>query len=156
MLKVEDIHSDDINWVDWNKNNSNLLLTGSSDNTVSIIDIRNCKSIKYFDQHQESVNYVKWSPFNEKIFASAADSLMLWNLNNEGNELVFNHWGHVGPIIDFDWNWADPWTWMTTSDDSDSTIAHDEGSFHIFRPLSLIVDDFDKSVEELTKVMQDT
>lgn len=93
------------------------MLTGSSDYTVSIVDIRNCKSIKYFDQHQSSVNYVKWSPYKENVFASSGDSLMLWNLKNEGNELIFNHCGHVGPIIDFDWNWADEWTLMSTSDD---------------------------------------
>ena len=51
-LKIDEIHSDDINCVDWNPHNSNLLLAGSSDHSVSVIDIRNSKCINYFDQHQ--------------------------------------------------------------------------------------------------------
>jgi WD40 repeat protein len=116
-LKVEDIHSDDINCVDWNRHDENLLLTGSSDFTVSIVDIRNCKSIKYFDQHSSSVNYVKWSPFKENVFASAGSTLMIWDLNSEGSELIFNHLFHSGPIVDIDWNFADEWTLLSTSDD---------------------------------------
>ena len=38
--KIDDIHSDDINCIDWNPHNHNLLLAGSSDHSVSIIDLR--------------------------------------------------------------------------------------------------------------------
>jgi len=153
-LKIENIHTDDINWIDWNKFNENLLLTGSSDFTVSVVDIRNCKPIKQFDQHKSSINYVKWSPFKEHMFASSGTSLMLWNLKTEGSELMFNHTSHVGPVIDFDWNYADEWSFISTSDDWESVVIHDEGSLQMYRPLDLIVDDFDVALKRLTQSME--
>ena len=40
MAKViEGVHDDDINTIDWSPHDQNLLLTGSSDKTVSLIDL---------------------------------------------------------------------------------------------------------------------
>ncbi|CAI2367505.1 unnamed protein product [Moneuplotes crassus] len=141
VMKIDEIHSDDINCVDWNPHDHNLLLAGSSDHSVSLIDIRNGKCINYFDQHKSEVSYVQWSPFKENIFASSGDSLMIWDLKRQGEELMFHHCGHVGPIVDFDWNFEDEWSMMSTSEDSDSIVMHDEGSFQLYRPLDLIVGD---------------
>lgn len=66
---------------------------------------------------------------------------MIWDLKKQGEELMFHHWGHVGPIVDFDWNFEDEWSMMSTSEDSDSIVMHDEGSFQLYRPLDLIVGD---------------
>lgn len=153
-LKVEDIHSDDINWVDWNPNNPNLLLTGSSDFTVSIVDIRKGKPIKYFDQHKSSVNLLKWSPFKANVFASTGYSLMIWDLNREDDELILNHWGHVAPIVDFDWNWADEWSIMSTSDESDTVVFHEDGSLQLFRPIDLITDDLETAAKSFNEWLE--
>ena len=36
---IEGVHEDDINTVDWSPHDPNLLLTGSSDRTVTLIDL---------------------------------------------------------------------------------------------------------------------
>ena len=44
ILKLLNVHSDDINTVDWSKINPNLVATGSNDNKVCVIDIRKLSS----------------------------------------------------------------------------------------------------------------
>lgn len=41
QFEMADIHSDDINCVDWSVRNEYYVATGSSDGTAALIDIRN-------------------------------------------------------------------------------------------------------------------
>jgi hypothetical protein len=48
----------------------------------------------------------------------------MWDLkqpSNSKDEIVFKHAGHVGQIVDFEWNENSPWSVMSASDDIDST-----------------------------------
>ena len=40
LFKINGAHSDDINCIDWNQKDENLIVTGSSDTTANIIDLR--------------------------------------------------------------------------------------------------------------------
>ena len=40
MQKLEGVHSDDINCCDWSSLDSNMVLTGSNDTKVALLDVR--------------------------------------------------------------------------------------------------------------------
>ena len=44
MTKLINVHSHDINTVDWSRVNPNLICTGSNDNKVCVVDIRKLSS----------------------------------------------------------------------------------------------------------------
>lgn len=82
-------HNDNVNSVDLNPINNNLILTGSSDKTIGLWDIR-CLSQKYysFEHHKDEVLTVKWNRKIETIFAtgSADHRLNIWDISKIGNE----------------------------------------------------------------------
>jgi len=51
-----------------------LFLTGSSDSTISLWDLRNLnKKLHSFNNHNGEVYKVEWSPHSEVIFGSCSD-----------------------------------------------------------------------------------
>ena len=50
---------------------------------------------------------------------------------------MFKHAGHVGQIVDFEWNEAAPWSFISASDDIDQPILG--SSLQLFRPLDLLL-----------------
>lgn len=63
----------------------------------------------------------------------------LWRSNvGEESQLMFNHLGNYGPIVDFDWNKDDPWSIFATTDDTEALDVTD-GCLSLFRPNSIIL-----------------
>lgn len=62
---------------------------------------------------------MKFSPFSPHYLASSSvDSLNIWDLReNDENSLFFKHIGHVGSVVDFDWNKESNWSLISASDD---------------------------------------
>lgn len=118
---------------------------------VSILDVRKITSevlpdksalcpavVKQLVGHTSSINVVRFSPFSKDYLASSGDSLIIWDLAQ--SNILFKHAGHVGQIVDFEWNEHAPWSIMSASDDIDSTaIALGACSLQLFRPLDLLV-----------------
>ena len=45
---------------------------------------------------------VRFSPFSKDYIASSGDAQIMWDLRTQ--EVLFKHAGHVGQIVDFEWN----------------------------------------------------
>ncbi|KAJ4806967.1 Transducin family protein / WD-40 repeat family protein [Rhynchospora pubera] len=143
IVKVEKAHDDDLHCVDWNTHDTNLILTGSADNTVRIFDRRNLTAggvgspIYKFEGHNAPILSIQWCPDIASVFASGAEDgfLNIWDYDKVGNDkettrakarpappgLFFQHGGHRDKIVDFHWNPAEPWTIASISDDVAST-----------------------------------
>ena len=83
-----DAHDAEINSIHFNPFNEYLFLTGSSDTTVGLWDMRNLsKKLKSLESHNGEVFKVEWSPHNEYIFASCSDDrqVIVWDLSNIGS-----------------------------------------------------------------------
>lgn len=148
---MDDLHSSDINTVDWSGLNQNLIATGSNDTLVKIIDTRKAYQfapnsvVKVLEKHQAKVQTVKFSPFDSRYLASTGDSIIIWDLGldfeNQANfkeeqkrsdsysssgsseeNIILNHIGHIGTVSDFDWNPVMPWIIMSASDDSETFV----------------------------------
>jgi len=117
-----DAHSHEVNSVDFNKQEQNLLLSGSSDKSVGVWDIRNMRvKLASLEYHNEAVYGVKWAPFSGSLLASFGNDrrVLIWDLSKIGSpqseeeakdgppELLFVHAGHTARISDFGWNLND-------------------------------------------------
>mmetsp|Transcript_19322 Transcript_19322/g.24586 ORF Transcript_19322/g.24586 Transcript_19322/m.24586 type:complete len:556 (+) Transcript_19322:13-1680(+) len=142
VSKVSNAHKDDINCCSINKINPNYVLTGSSDTTIKLLDLRKLGSghinimedasaiVHVFEHHTTSVLNVKWSPNDSRYFSSTSEEipLCIWDtkIKNDTDiigepELLFRHMGHKAPVVDFAWNSniEEPWLFTTVSDSSD-------------------------------------
>eukprot|EP00347_Sterkiella_histriomuscorum_P008918 403343245 len=155
VQKAVRVHQDDINTVDWSKVDCNLVATGSNDKKVVLIDIRKltqesnehsgtapCPAIvRTLEGHQSSINVVRFSPFSADYIASSSEALFIWDLRNQSQNdpIFFKHAGHVGQIVDFEWNGKQSWSFISASDDIDQPLLG--SSLQLFRPLDLLLMD---------------
>mmetsp|Transcript_43529 Transcript_43529/g.42011 ORF Transcript_43529/g.42011 Transcript_43529/m.42011 type:complete len:99 (-) Transcript_43529:178-474(-) len=98
-MKLQNLHKVDINSVDWSNCDSNYVVTGSTDKNVHIVDIRKTGSdsvVRKLSYHQNSINVVKFSPFSKDFVASSGDKLLIWDLKDQEDALLFNHAEHLG------------------------------------------------------------
>ena len=84
-IKIEKIHEDDINCVDWNILNENYIASGSSDGMCSVIDMRMRKILYQIKNNenkgmQKSVQCVSFCDFDENILGVGSDSLRIYNM----------------------------------------------------------------------------
>ncbi|XWS16226.1 hypothetical protein CRYUN_Cryun34aG0067000 [Craigia yunnanensis] len=115
-VKVEKAHNADLHCVDWNPHDTNIILTGSADNTVHMFDRRNLSSggvgspVHIFEGHSAAVLCVQWSPDKSSVFGSSAEDgiLNIWDHEKIGKKqdtaglkapnappgLLFRHAGH--------------------------------------------------------------
>ncbi|KAJ3694985.1 hypothetical protein LUZ60_000362 [Juncus effusus] len=168
VIKVEKAHEADLHCVDWNSHDTNLILTGSADNTVKLFDRRKLISnggsapVHEFEGHDSAVLCVQWCPDKSSVFGSSAEDglLNIWDHNKVGEKregrasaappgLFFKHAGHRDKVVDFHWNSSDPWTIVSVSDDADSTGGG--GTLQIWRVSDLIYREEEMVVAELEK-----
>ncbi|PKI49068.1 WD-40 repeat-containing protein MSI4-like [Punica granatum] len=168
-VKVEKAHNADIHCVDWNPHDSNLILTGSADNSIHMFDRRNLTSdgvgspVYKFEGHKAAVLCVQWSPDKSSVFGSSAEDglLNIWDYEKVGKKmeggtkssapagLFFQHAGHRDKVVDFHWNAYDPWTMVSVSDDCDTTGGG--GTLQIWRMSDLIYRPEEEVLAELEK-----
>ncbi|KAL7425057.1 Histone acetyltransferase type B subunit 2 [Cryptotrichosporon argae] len=126
-------HDAEINTVAFAPSSETLLLTGSSDKTIGLWDIRKLSTkLHSFESHTDDVLQVSWHPDSPVHFASAgADRRVhIWNLDTIGAEqtpddaedgppeLMFVHGGHTAKVNDISWNPNSKWTIATTAEDN--------------------------------------
>ncbi|KAK4778431.1 hypothetical protein SAY86_005959 [Trapa natans] len=168
-IKVVKAHNADLHCVDWNPHDSNLILTGSTDNSIHMFDRRNLTSngvgspVYKFEGHKAAVLCVQWSPDESSVFGSSAEDglLNIWDYEKVGKKmehetkssapegLFFQHAGHRDKVVDFHWDAYDPWTMVSVSDDCDTTGGG--GTLQIWRMSDLIYRPEDDVLAELEK-----
>lgn len=95
------------------------MITGSSDTTVAVWDIRNAKSKLFsLNHHKDEVNCVKFSKMQSNLLASSSADrrVNIWDLSRVNKpqtedeekdgppELLFIHGGHTNKVSDLSWN----------------------------------------------------
>ncbi|KNC78135.1 hypothetical protein SARC_09423 [Sphaeroforma arctica JP610] len=112
-------HEGDVNCMSFNTYNPYLCLTGSSDKTVKLWDLRHFdQPLHVFEHHKDEVFQVQWAPLHETYFLSGSTDarVFIWNVSDIGAqqtfedaedgpaELSFQHAGHMARIEDASWN----------------------------------------------------
>ena len=137
-------HSAEINSLAFNPHNANLLLSGSADHTLALLDVRQLATkLHSFEHHADQVFACHWSPFNASVFASGSGDrrCCVWDVRRIGeeqspeeaedgpSELLFVHGGHTDKISDVSWmgagDSADPWQgdeWVIASVADDNIL----------------------------------
>ncbi|KAJ6238599.1 wd40 repeat family [Anaeramoeba flamelloides] len=130
-------HKKEVNSVAYHKKNSNFLITGSSDTTIRLWDLRRIKKhLHSFEAHDKPVYSVQWNPHNNNIFGSSGDDsrFHIWDINkigverkgggliNQPTELILTNFGHKSSIRDFTWCPNLPWTISTVDDNKINQI----------------------------------
>lgn len=130
--KIE-AHSGEVNALSFNPINENLLISGSSDRTLALWDLRATSSkLHSFESHNDQITAVEWSPFSETILASASADrrINIWDVTKIGKEqdpedaedgppeLLFVHGGHTDKIVDLNWNLHEEWVLASVADDN--------------------------------------
>lgn len=136
---------------------------------ASILDIRKLNSsgnqqpsskdqlcpavVRQLEGHTSSINVVRFSPHSIDYLASSGECLIIWDLKQSNDEaLFFKHAGHVGQIVDFEWNQFQPWSIISASDDIDQPI---QGcSLQMFRPLDLLTMDESDACQMIEKYIE--
>eukprot|EP00245_Coleochaete_scutata_P007090 TRINITY_DN2212_c0_g2_i3.p1 TRINITY_DN2212_c0_g2~~TRINITY_DN2212_c0_g2_i3.p1 ORF type:complete len:814 (-),score=235.64 TRINITY_DN2212_c0_g2_i3:767-3106(-) len=169
VLQMLQAHDDDVHCVDWSARDSNLILTGSADNTVKLFDRRKMDAengaLHIFKQHSGSVLCVQWHPESASIFASSAEDGLVncWDYSQVGKavpkgrfgmddseapaELFFQHRGHRSKVVDFQWNPQDPWVLMSASEDVE--LEKGGGTIQIWKMNEVVYKGGDAEKEEL-------
>ena len=130
---VPDAHDEDVNCLSFSKFDSFMLVTGSSDQTVKLWDMRNlAKPMHVMEGHHGPVMQVAWSPTTETVVGSCGEDrrVHLWDISRIGEEqtaedaedgapeLLFIHGGHTAKVSEFSFNEHDDWTVCSVSEDN--------------------------------------
>ncbi|KAJ8938454.1 hypothetical protein NQ314_011491 [Rhamnusium bicolor] len=143
MLTSENAHENDVNVINWNKNEP-FIVSGGDDGFLHIWDLRKFQDktpLATFKHHTAPVVTVEWHPTDSAVFASggADNQIALWDLsvekdvesNNEEVEglppqLLFIHQGQNN-IKELHWHHQLPGVIISTA----------ESGFNIFRTISI-------------------
>ncbi|EPZ35110.1 hypothetical protein O9G_005637, partial [Rozella allomycis CSF55] len=98
-------HEQEVLSVDWNKYNSNLILTASADTSIKLWDMRKLDGpLNVFRFHRYAVNSIQFSPFKENIFASGSYD-MSWSVWDLGSNVPLRFDDSFTEFItDVEWN----------------------------------------------------
>ncbi|KAK1404509.1 WD-40 repeat-containing protein MSI1 [Heracleum sosnowskyi] len=126
-------HQSEVNCLAFNPFNEWVLVTGSTDSTVKLFDLRKLSNaVHTLDSHKEEIFQVGWSPQHETMLGSCClgRRLMVWDLSRIGEEqtpqeaedgppeLLFVHGGHTSKISDFSWNQCEDWVIASVAEDN--------------------------------------
>ena len=111
-------HNAEINCLSFSPYQPNLLLSGSADCTLALLDMRQLSSkIHSFESHTDQVFACQWSPHAGSVFASGSGDrrVCVWDVGRVGEEqtaedaedgppeLMFVHGGHTDKVGDISW-----------------------------------------------------
>ena len=111
-------HTGEINCLAFSPFTPHLLLTGSADQSLALLDARQLSSkLHSFEQHTDQVFTVAWSPHAASVFASGSGDrrVNVWDVSRIGleqspedaedgpAELMFVHGGHTDKVGDVSW-----------------------------------------------------
>lgn len=107
-LAVQTGHSDDVNAVSWNAINENLLITGSSDTTVKLLDMRRFTGAD--------------APFHQRhSFSNGAERARWGELADAGKGVVHTFNGHTRNVTNVEWH-SNGEYFASGSDDGDLCV----------------------------------
>ncbi|KAI3436729.1 hypothetical protein D9Q98_006144 [Chlorella vulgaris] len=137
VLHVASAHGEqDVHCVAWSPHREEMLVTGAADGSLKVWDRRKTASPLFaFHYHSQAVTVVEWCPQRPGVFASAGEDRLLcvWDLEARGGDaeqaakrqrsaippqMLFQHAGHRAPVVDFQWNPSDPWTFFSVADEA--------------------------------------
>lgn len=166
VLHVASVHGpQDVHCVAWSPHQQEMLVTGAADGSLKLWDRRKPDSPLFaFHHHDAAVTVVEWSPQQSGIFASAGEDRLLcvWDLQAKATDpesvaakrqrsaippqMMFQHAGHRAPVVDFQWNPADPWTFFSVADEAGEGGG---GTLQLWRVSDLIYRTDDEVLAEL-------
>mmetsp|Transcript_13287 Transcript_13287/g.21698 ORF Transcript_13287/g.21698 Transcript_13287/m.21698 type:complete len:503 (+) Transcript_13287:169-1677(+) len=170
VVQMDDIHEDDINCCSWNPHDERYFVTGSSDNNICLFDLRQTGTsekptvLKKLNCHNSPVLNVQWSPHNGQYLAVSGEEnlVTIYDLGPEPLSDIgsssyplafFKHAGHKTPVVDFDWNTEEPFSFLTVSDDNHSDDAVTGGCMQFWRVTEFLTRASDPDfVEELENI----
>lgn len=92
MITTQNAHENDINVINWNKNEP-FIVSGGDDGFLKIWDLRRFQDktptpVAIFKHHTEAVTSVEWHPKDSAVFASAGadNQIALWDLSVEQDD----------------------------------------------------------------------
>lgn len=140
VLHVVEAHGpQDVHCVGWSPHSQGLLVTGAADGSLRVWDCRKPDTPVFtFFHHSKAATVVEWCPQRQGVFASAGEDklLCIWDLEGKAAadpegpagakrhksaipaQLMFQHAGHRAPVVDFQWNPHDPWTFFSVADEA--------------------------------------
>ena len=127
MSNIENTHNNDINTVCFaNRNNSNILFTGSDDYIIKAWDRRimeGNKPIGCFIGHREGITSIDSRGDERYICSNSKDQQMkLWDIRKMNNISELDNLGNLSVMNGFDYRWMD-YTYKTLSKhESDNSI----------------------------------
>ncbi len=65
-------HVDSVMSLNWNRNHSNILASGSADNTVKIWDLNSTTAVHSFNHHKDKVQAIQWNPIETSVLATGS------------------------------------------------------------------------------------
>ncbi|KAH7822839.1 putative WD domain, G-beta repeat protein [Monocercomonoides exilis] len=155
-------HSAEVNSICFSHFDQNLIVTGSSDHTLKLVDLRNTSEPLYtFEAHTAEVLQCEWSPTEETIIASSGGDrrILLWDISAAGAqpdeqdtdsgtppELLFIHGGHTARPNDFCFDKTSPYSIASVSEDSILQIW--QVAEHIYSEDEYVIDDVEDEKEE--------
>jgi len=120
-LRIETTHTDDVNAVHWNSVNDNLLLTGSSDHSVKLIDLRRiAHSDSFTRKYTDNPEGVR------KQHAAAGD--------HGASAVVHTFRGHAGNVTNVQWH-SNGEYFASGSDDGDLCVWSIRGIEELTQPI---------------------
>jgi WD40 repeat protein len=82
LLTTVEIHTSDVLSISWNPN-SDMIASGSADNSIKIWDINTEKVLVTINEHTDIVTKVAWSPDGMKIASASEDkTVRVWQLES--------------------------------------------------------------------------
>jgi len=108
-MRIHTMHTDDVNAVHWNGVNDNLIITGSSDHTVKLIDLRRIAKCDSFMRAYDSSS------------TRAASLRSHHSTSNQSAAVVHTFYGHKGNVTNVQWH-SNGTHFASGSDDGDLCI----------------------------------